>query len=159
MKLYHLSFNDNLGDILYPRTPAGDTYGKPQADKPFYGEDLPPRVCFAPTVQGCFHGIFPNIIEVFNTAMSEHNGKFTCYLYEGLPDENTKFIDTSLVRKQVWDSYVTGEVCVESSICIRKLGRIEITIIGDGSARWDIKAEHPCGRELSIGPLIRWGYK
>lgn len=156
MKLYHLSLDGNLDEILYPRLPEGDNYNTPVSDKWFYDEDLPPRISFAPTVQGCFHGIFPNIIEVFNEAMSNHNGVFRIWLYEGLPDEHTKYIPTSEVRKHVWDSYITGEVCVSSPIRIKRVGLLEITIIGNGSYGFDVKAVDPTGRERSIGPLVRY---
>lgn len=156
MKLYHLSFNENLDEVLYPRLPDRDHYNIPVPGKDYFDEDLPPRISFAPTVQGCFHGIFPNIMEVYNEAMSKHNGVFHIWLYEGLPDEHTKYIPTSEVRKRVWDSYVTGEICVASEIRVKRVGQLKVTIIGNGSYGFDVKAVDPTGRERSIGPLIRY---
>lgn len=113
MKLLHLSFNGNLPTYLNPRQPNGTEL----SDKMV--EDLPDRVSFAPTIKQCLLAIQPNITDVLNKSI-EYGG-FTIWLYEGLPDKETKYIPKKIVLEKVSDAKLTDEICVTTPIKIKKI--------------------------------------
>ena len=116
MKLFHLSFNGNLPTYLNPRQPNGTEL----SDKMV--EDLPDRVSFAPTIKQCLLAIQPNITDVLNKSI-EYGG-FTIWLYEGLPDKETKYIPKKIVLEKVSDAKLTDEICVTTPIKIKKIGKV-----------------------------------
>ena len=116
MKLLHLSFNGNLPTYLNPRQPNGTEL----SDKMVEG--LPDRVSFAPTIKQCLLAIQPNITDVLNKSI-EYGG-FTIWLYEGLPDKETKYIPKKIVLEKVSDAKLTDEICVTTPIKIKKIGKV-----------------------------------
>ena len=116
MKLLHLSFNGNLPTYLNPRQPNGTELSDRMV------EDLPDRVSFAPTIKQCLLAIQPNITDVLNKSI-EYGG-FTIWLYEGLPDKETKYIPKKIVLEKVSDAKLTDEICVTTPIKIKKIGKV-----------------------------------
>nr|DAS95075.1 MAG TPA: hypothetical protein [Caudoviricetes sp.] len=116
MKLLHLSFNGNLPTYLNPRQPNGTELSNRMV------EDLPDRVSFAPTIKQCLLAIQPNITDVLNKSI-EYGG-FTIWLYEGLPDKETKYIPKKIVLEKVSDAKLTDEICVTTPIKIKKIGKV-----------------------------------
>ena len=116
MKLLHLSFNGNLPTYLNPRQPNGTKLSDRMV------EDLPDRVSFAPTIKQCLLAIQPNITDVLNKSI-EYGG-FTIWLYEGLPDKETKYIPKKIVLEKVSDAKLTDEICVTTPIKIKKIGKV-----------------------------------
>lgn len=116
MKLLHLSFNGNLPTYLNPRQPNGTELSNRMV------EDLPDRVSFAPTIKQCLLAIQPNITDVLNKSI-EYGG-FTIWLYEGLPDKETKYIPKKIVLEKVSDAKLMDEICVTTPIKIKKIGKV-----------------------------------
>jgi hypothetical protein len=116
MKLLHLSFNSNLPTYLNPRQPDGTEL----SDKKV--EDLPDRISFSPTIQQCLLAIQLNIKDILDKSI-EYGG-FTIWLYEGLPDKETKYIPKKVVLEKVSDAKLTDEICVITKIKIKKIGEV-----------------------------------
>ena len=117
-ELFHLSFNGNLPEVLEPRQP--DYSGEETL-----GEKLPNRVSFAPTVEQCWVGIYPNIINV----VEEANGRPICFhLYKGVLDETTEYISHEDKLREIWDYPLSNEICVTTPIKVWKCAKIQITI-------------------------------
>lgn len=119
-KLYHLSFNNHLPTILKPRQPDGYDLVKDKVEK------LPDRVSFSPTIDQCLIAIKPNIKGILDNAL--HYSGFVIWVYEGIPDENTKYIPEEQVRKTVKDSNITGEICVTTPIHVKQLYQIKVNV-------------------------------
>lgn len=121
--LYHLSFSDSLPNTLYPRQP----HGTGTKEDGSMLEELPARVSFSPSIQQCFSAIYPNISHVFEKI---NDGKgypyIIMYLYVPVLDGTEEQIPERDVRKAVWDSHVTGEVCFSSPVKVRLAGKIKI---------------------------------
>lgn len=117
LPLYHMSFNPNLPDILYPRQPDGISENSKE-------KGLPDRVSFAPTLRQCWISLFYNIPE---------NGRLTKEIVFNVYALDSKTplekLDPKLVYKHVWDSKFTDEVCVVEPCPIRYLGKVKIKAI------------------------------
>lgn len=120
--LYHISFKDNLSKVMKPRQPHGTGTSEDGKMK----EELPPRVSFSPTIQQCFSAIYPNISHVFED-VNDGKGYPYIYMYVYVPvDDKALQIPESVVRKNVWDSHVTGEVCFKTDVNVRLAAKIKI---------------------------------
>lgn len=126
MKHYHLSFNKDLPEILYPRAVAGSDTVSKNPKEPVYTEPETPRICFSKTLAGCFMAFYPNISQYF-----EMNDKaypsvdFWAYVTE---DPNVDVATDVLTKKlMVWDAHVTGEVWYTHPVKIKRLGKIRFT--------------------------------
>lgn len=113
-KLYHMSFNSKLPNILIPRQPAS-------LNEDHNEHHLPDRVSFAPTIRQCWLALFYNIMEEDRLYK-----KLTFNIYRLNSHKPLEVIDPKLVLKYVYDASVTGEVCVVEPAPIIKLGTIEI---------------------------------
>lgn len=135
--LYHLSVNNKLdksGELI----PVIPDSGR--------GQFLPKRTSFAETVEGCYYGTPSHWVRQAlhvtdestykrnrfnpggNFALDVGNGtlKRTMYLYEGLPDEKTRFIKPKLVESAVGEGHLSKEICTTTPVKIRKVGLIEV---------------------------------
>ena len=100
--LYHLSFDPNL-TTLTPKIPE-------QAVS--WNEDVSiPRVCFAPTIEGCL------------SALQDIDAEY--YVYTPV---NQKLKGYSC-RSRVIDAPITGERWVKKDVPVRKIGKIKSTFI------------------------------
>lgn len=122
--LLHLSFRDNLTSPLIPRQPAdsvGDISDIDYNSSTY--ENLPDRVSFAPSIEQCFWAIYPNISHLFEEEKYPH---MDFYLYRGIPNSRTKYIDNKEVLANVHDAHVTGEICVTTPIKIERIKHVRI---------------------------------
>lgn len=148
--LFHLSFDGNLPKTLYPRQPYGY-----EAESQ-HGERLPDRVSFAPTIDGCWAGIYANIAKY---AIQAGNNKLEFYLYKGLPDEETQQISHEDKLKEIWDYPLTNEICVTTPIKVWKYAKVAIKV------RWEeeyamrcsaLKRNGKWSNPVTVAPGITW---
>lgn len=118
MNLLHISFRDNLPEVLIPRQPDGCDIGSVNVES-MYAENLPPRVSFAPTLEGCFYGVYPNVSKYFEVEKYPH---LEYFVYRALTDDETTYTDASTI----WDQHVTGEVCITSPIKVELVAKIQV---------------------------------
>ena len=115
--LYHMSFNPKLPKILYPRQPDG--IGENSKERV-----LPDRVSFAPTLRQCWIALFYNVPEEYRLTK-----EIVFNVYELDSKTPLEILDPKLVRKHVWDSKFTDEVCVIEPAPIKHLGKVKIKAI------------------------------
>lgn len=112
IKLYHLSISPNLNNTLYPQLP--ESGGR---------EYLPPRTSFSPTIEQCTQGINHHLIVIGVEDVIQYK---ELYLYEGIPDKDTKCVKKDLMRFIVGDSGITDEIAVLTPIKIKYISKINI---------------------------------
>lgn len=101
--LYHLSRDPNL-TVLTPHIP--------ETAIP-YNEDVSiPRVCFAPTIEGCL------------SALQDIDMEYYVYI-----PVNQKLKGYSC-RSHVVDASITGERWVKKDVAVKKIGKIKSTFVG-----------------------------
>lgn len=100
--LYHLSCNPNL-TILTPRIP--------EQAVPWNENMSIPRVCFAPTIEGCL------------SALQDIDAEY--YVYTPV---NQKLKGYSC-KSYVIDAPITGERWVKKDVPVKKIGKIKSTFI------------------------------
>ena len=117
-RMFHLSGDKNLKDILHPRRYGSNLY-----------EFLPPRVSFGPTVQHCLTGLNHLFNDRNCSVITEGKWKgmwsIEFFVYEGLPDKDTKYIKSNILEHEVMEWHYTKEICVLTPIRIKKLGKVK----------------------------------
>lgn len=118
MKVLHISFNGELPTILTPRQPDGSG-----GEITKFSELLPARVSFAPTVQQCILGVYPNVSHFFEDP--DYNYPYMdFYVYGATLTKDTKTIPQATLQKKLIDFYVTDEVAVIEPIAVELVGKI-----------------------------------
>lgn len=115
-KLYHVSFDPNLPEVIKPRLPARSEVGKA-----IYPEKLPPRFSTSPTPELCFRAIYPNISQL----LEERNEKeIKFYLYEVVTGK-VKYTPLDLIaNRHVYDAHVTLEHVFTTPVFIKRVGKV-----------------------------------
>lgn len=119
-KLYHISLNGNILSV----TP--DNKFIPSYPKTGLFQLLPKRVCFAPGVINCCVGV-PGIFRQDARYTKNDVSEIVLYLYEGIPDKNTRYIKSNIVKIAVGEAIYSNEICVTTPIKMRKVGKVVIT--------------------------------
>lgn len=124
-RLYHISFNKNLPLTLVPKQPDGS--GEGEVGDSSLAEDLPPRVCFAPSVEKCFIAIYPNISHLFE---EENNPHIDIYVYERKPEsvaEKDYMTPEHLTsNKLVHDAHITDEYVFFKPVKVERIAKVRI---------------------------------
>lgn len=134
--LYHITNNPALPSRLLPKHPdstggKGVKWGKKQMD-PFnrgpdevYLERLPARVCFAPTLEGCFVGIW--------TAHKKHFFEYNYPFLELFVYQLTEYEDGKMntdkdihERREVWDAVFSQEHYVTGWCNVKRIAKIRV---------------------------------
>lgn len=129
-KLYHLSINPDL-DKLNPNSILNPIY--PESG---YKQLLPKRVCFAPTIENCIPGVY-SLFDDNNTRLTKYTPSFLglsnyndddynaviLYLYEGIPNKDTKYIKSEVIKIAVPEALYSNEISVTTPIPVTKLGK------------------------------------
>lgn len=127
--LYHLSMDSKLPSRLTPRN-AGDNQPS-TSDDPLLAENLPNRISFSTSIEGCFRAIYPNILEL----VKDSQGKpleFYVYMLSKLTGPSMYMSPSELTEKRlVHDACFTSEYCFFKPVTITKIAKIGITIDKD----------------------------
>ena len=111
--LYHLTENkpDNLNWVSNkkPRTTKKTDSNTPP--HPICSEPLPPRISTAPTLEGCFGGIYPYLA---NTFQDKNIKEKEFYLYQAIPDKHARVLTPTTANNEwlVYDAFLTQEHCI-----------------------------------------------
>lgn len=126
--LYHISFNQNLPAKLEPRQPVSTEPIEDNDSDPLTAEDLPDRVSFSSSIEGCFRAIYPNILDIAKNA----NGRplrFTVYLLSPTTLRTSYMSPADLTaERKIHDACFTAEYSFFKTVFVRKLADIDIYI-------------------------------
>lgn len=115
-KLYHISFDPNLPEIVKPMLPAGSEMGEGE-----YPETLPARFSASPSPELCFRAVYPNISQLLERSNEK---EITFTLYE-VKTGKVKYTPLDLiVNSHVHDAHVTLEHVFTAPVFIKKVGKI-----------------------------------
>ena len=111
--MFHLSTECGLEGLWIPRQPKGGN-----TDGEGCIENLPPRVCVAPTLLQCAQALYPNIWEEL-----ERVGQMIMNIYKPSrkPDGYTGDI-----MHTVFDAHITGECIFTSPVEMKHVGKCVI---------------------------------
>lgn len=157
MKLYHLSFKDDLGPILSPRQPNGTDV----IEDGIYTEDLPPRISFGPTIEQCFYAIYPNISHLLRSKEGKNEKYIFMHVYVPVK-KNPKKLPDSLVKREIWDAVVTDEICVIEPVEVQCIGMVRLHNPYYKNNVPEYIFVHPFGdkeqEELFVSPAIKFDF-
>ena len=129
LTLYHLSFNGGLVGVWDPEFNQKPDENHPETidlDKvPFYPEPNIPRISVAPTIEGCFRGVYPNVYRYFEEKNYPHMDFFVYSpAFEGSERIVTPDILTS--HHLVWDACITNEYLILDKVKMVLVGKVRI---------------------------------
>ena len=128
--LYHISFNKALNTYLYPRQPAGlnnpDNLNKVLSNS-VYAENMPPRISFAPSIEDCFRGIWPNISRYFTKHKYPYIDIYVYGLVQTYGDSKAIYTPEYMTENNLlWDAFYTHEYCFLCKVKIKRIAKVRI---------------------------------
>lgn len=154
--LYHISFNDKLEGLWDPEFNQKPDDNHPvELDpdvEPFpYPEPNIGRISVAPSILGCFIGVYPNVAKFFE----EKNYPFMLFqIYVPVFKGHERIVTPETLTKDrlVWDAVVTEEYLILDKVQMKHWGQVEILNTNKQKTRYI----HPFGDKTlpkeSIGP-------
>lgn len=124
--LYHLSFNKYLPIKLEPRQPdGGDEYSDSDA---LTAENLPERVSFSSSLEGCFRAIYPNILDIVDKAKGRPLA-MSIYAASSKTEATAMLSPADLTKERlVHDACFTSEYVFFKNVYIRKVADVIIHV-------------------------------
>lgn len=127
--LYHISFNSKLEGEWDPEFNQKPDENHPEVADPnkeaFYPEPSIGRISVAPTIEGCFVGVFPNVSKFFEEKKYPHMN-FSVYSPVFTGGERVVTPDTLTKDRLVWDAHVTKEHLILDAVEMKLVGEIEV---------------------------------
>lgn len=114
-ELYHISFNPNLPNTLYPRQPDGMV-------EDAYEYELGPRVSFAPTIRQCAIAVYFNLPKDYTFTK-----EIVYYVYKLNTNKQLKMISREKLEELIADVVITDEVCITEPCPIKKIAKISVS--------------------------------
>lgn len=112
-RFYHISFDSSLAGIWKPRTPAGmenNSNAKAAKDDTISEPNIP-RICMSPDIEGCWRGVYPNVVSLAHSPRAKKGMLFHVYVAEiDLNDPNFVNNKTIVEKRLVWDAHHSREV-------------------------------------------------
>lgn len=124
--LFHISFNPALPNTLHPKLPAGFKDAndpKNPIKTSVFREDLPPRICFAPSVEHCFRSIYPNVSKYFEKLKYPY---MIFHVYVLVECDEKTLLDNEEISKKVWDGWFTKEHAFTGSVKVKRIAKIRV---------------------------------
>jgi hypothetical protein len=124
--LFHLSLNGALEGLWTPGEQAGfDTPGEQEDSTWAYPEPPMQAVCVAPTLEGCFLGVFPNVAKFFEVGKVPY---LNFYVYRPKLTGKERIVSPQVLTNErlVWDAHVTGEWRILDPVEMRMVGIIQV---------------------------------
>lgn len=116
--LLHLSDNPDLD--------SNSRELSPKFVKSGLAEFLPARISFSPTIEQCCIGVYHHIDKGDMVSQDDKYLYRDFFVYEGIPDKDTKCVDPKIVQAMVDDAKLSGEIAVTTPIKIKKVGKIRV---------------------------------
>lgn len=129
LALYHISFNSKLEGIWDPEFNQKPDENHPEvadpSNTPWYPEPNLGRISTAPSIPGCFVGVFPNVSKFFEEKKFPH---MNFYVYTPVFKGSERVVEPETLTKDrlVWDAIFTGEHLILDEVYMRLVGEIEI---------------------------------
>lgn len=128
-ELYHISFNGELAGVWDPEFNQKPDENHPETidpDKiPFYPEPSIGRISVAPTIEGCFRGVYPNVYRYFEEKRYPHMDFFV-YSPEFEGSERVVTPDILTSQQIVWDACITKEYLILDKVKMVLVGKVRI---------------------------------
>lgn len=125
-KLYHISRSpvESIGSEI-----GATGVFEPGLSRSGNSQFLPPRVSFSPSILQCCIGT-PYIFErYYDPGNQDYPYVFpTVHVYEGMPDENTRYIKPKIMSFAVGEYHNSKEVAVTTPITLKYLGMAKIKV-------------------------------
>lgn len=116
--LLHLSDN--------PELDSNSRELSPKFVKSGLAEFLPARISFSPTIEQCCIGVYHHIDKGYKVSQDNKYLYRDFFVYEGIPDKDTKCVDPRIVQAMVDDGKLSGEIAVTTPIKIKKIGKVRV---------------------------------
>lgn len=125
VRLFHISFDGELGSTLEPRLPYGDDPREDEefADDGLYPEPNVPRVSFSPSLRQCFRAVYPNVSHFFE----EHRyPNMDFHVYEAILTGRERIVLPEYLTKErmVWDAHITDEHWSLDPVKVERIGAV-----------------------------------
>lgn len=143
----HISFNANLAGLWEPRLPAGSEI---VSDGPFK-EPMVPRISLAPTIEGCFAGVYANIYQLFEKKNYPHM-YFSVYAPIWKGTERVWTAEEMTRTRAVWDAHYTQELAVLDPIQMERIGEVKVFNTNNLPTKMIHPFNDPSLAEQSAGP-------
>lgn len=162
-RLYHLSFNGSLPNVLEPRQPADSGWVEEESFNPVktkrpttpereacFAEHLPDRVSFTRGLEQAFLAIYPNVNQLFEVKKYPYMDMF---VYRAVGSEKLKRIDPHTLSKNLWDYEATHEVAFLEPVQIERIAAIRV----HRPKHKSMVTVAPCGKDKfglePVGPI------
>jgi hypothetical protein len=129
-KLRHISFNGKLEGVWDPEFNQKPDENPPEEStdegEPWpYPEPNLARISVAPTLEGCFRGVYPNVWKLFEGRKQPYM-QFSVYqpIFEG--DERVVLPQTLIDERLVWDAAAVGEYLILDKVYMKHVGVIHV---------------------------------
>jgi hypothetical protein len=152
--LFHISFNDKLEGVWDPefnQKPDENHPAEPEGDPFPYPEPNIGRISVAPTIKGCFVGVYPNVAKYFE----EKNYPYMLFqIYTPVFKGNERIVTPEVLTKDrlVWDAVATHEYLILDHVQMNHWGTVEIL----NPNKYNTRYIHPFGDKSlpleSVGP-------
>lgn len=127
--LFHISFNGELEGLWDPdfnQKPDENHPETPDPNKePFYPEPNIGRISVAPTIEGCFIGVYPNVAKFFEEENYPH---MFFHVYTPVFEGGERIVPPEYLTryKLVWDAVATNEYLILDHVQMNHWGTVEI---------------------------------
>lgn len=123
--LYHISFNGKLEGIWDPEFNQRDDEDHPAEPVPpgeeWYPEPNLGRISVAPTIEGCFRGVWANLSDI-------HYPHMNFYVYSPVFKGKERVVTPCVLvaDRLVWDAHVTQEYLILDEVEMKLVGEVQV---------------------------------
>lgn len=124
-KLFHISFNGKLAGVWDPEFNQKDDDTHPAVPVPpgeeWYPEPSIGRISVAPTIEGCYRGVWANLSNIFYPHLN-------FYVYSPVFKGAERIVTPHVLVKNrlVWDAHVTDEYLILDEVEMKLVGEVQV---------------------------------
>ena len=123
--LFHISFNGKLEGVWDPEFNQKPDENHPDEPVPpgeeWYPEPSIGRISVAPTIEGCFRGVWANLSKLWYPELN-----FFVYSPVFKGEERVVTPETLVNDRLVWDAHITQEYLILDEVKMKLVGEIEV---------------------------------
>lgn len=155
-QLYHISFNGKLAGVWDPEFNQKEDDSHPAEPvapgDEWYPEPSVGRVSVAPTIEGCFRGVWANLSSIFYPHMN-------FYVYSPVFKGSERVVTPNVLVKDriIWDAHVTQEYLILDEVEMKLVGEVQVINRRMGPYLKIHPFGDPKEPETRLGPeVIKW---